>query len=216
MAASDARTGFEKALAALVGVAALVASLLAVLQVDTGRQATRASLLSSRSPVKIFEAIAASGIYHDFHISSSRDASALGIEALARQIAALKVREAAFMGALGRADYAAVARLQAVAKEMEAISLESRGVDPGARAAMLPSLQDLARSVEDLNELVDESSTYSVRQSRTIIGLSLVAIAAALFGLAAVLKAGAAGRIALGVGAAALLGSAGWGAAALF
>lgn len=211
-----ARTAFERTLTVLVGVAAVVAALLATLQLDAGRKGDRASLQGSRLPVTIFEAIAASGIRSDFHLNRIRQSGALGIEGLSRQIAALPVEGlGGYTSRLGQADAAASKSLEAAAKEMLGISPRSRGVDPATTAVILATVKDLRRQVALQGESVDDSNRYSVQGSRAVFGLSLAAIAAALLGLAAVLRAGPGGRIAIAAGAVALLGSLGWGTWAL-
>jgi hypothetical protein len=205
------RSPFERVLAVLVGVTALVASLIAVLQVDWGRKSERSSLLSARLPVQIFEGIAASGNRTTFHLRSTQDAVAFGLEALARQLAAFKfpdVREAE--RAIGVADLRASERLRAITGEMASIDLESRGVDSRSVRALTASVAQLQETTRVQNREADRSDVYGDRQDRTVFALSLVAIAGALLALAAVLRKGAGGRISMGAGTLALVASAAW------
>jgi hypothetical protein len=201
-------TGFEKLLTILVGVAAVVAALLATLQLDAGRKGDRATLEGSRLPVKIFESIAASGIRSDFHINRLRQANALGLEGLSRQLTALPSQgSTGYEARLGQADVEASKTLAAAAKEMLEIDPRSRGVDPPTATAITAEAQDFAKQLARQSEAIDESNRYSDQGARAVFGLSLAAIAAALLGLAAVLRAGPGGRIAVAAGALALLGS---------
>lgn len=208
------KSRFEQTLTVLVGIAAVVAASLATLQLDAGRKGDRASLLGARLPVRIFERIAASGIRSNYHIETARNSIGLGLEGLARQLTAARASGAAadFETSLGGSQFAASKRLQAAAAEMEKIDPRSRGVDPATAAAILATVQQLQQDVKRQGELVDASSRYGSQGSRAIFGLSLAAIAAALLGLAAVLRLGAGGRIALVAGTVALVASVGWGA----
>ena len=209
-----AKSRSEQMLTVLVGVAAVVAALLATLQQDAGRKGDRASLLGARLPVQIFERIAASGIRSNYHIETARNSIGVGLEGLARQLTAARASGAAadFETSLGASQFAVSKRLQAAAVEMEKIDPRSRGVDAKTTAAILATTNQLGQDVKRQGRYVDESSRYGSQGSRAIFGLSLAAIAAALLGLAAVLRTGAGGRIALGAGTIALVASIGWGA----
>lgn len=205
------RSRFERVLAVLVGVTALVASLVAVLQVDWGRKSERSSLLAARLPVQIFEGIAASSNRTTFHLRSQQDAVAFGVEALARQIAAFKypdVRDAE--RAIGVAEFRASERLRSIATEMASIDPATRGVDARSVHALTASLGELAEASREQNREADRADLYGKRQNRTVFALSLVAIAGALLALAAVLRKGAGGRISLGAGTLALAFSLVW------
>jgi hypothetical protein len=209
-------TRFERILALLVGLTALVASLLATLELDSGRKGDRASLLGARLPVQIFEGIASSQLRSDFHLNTQREAVGVGIAALSRQITALRAgQQLAFEGVVGRADYAASRRLQAAAREMAAISPESRGVDRHTAETILVTTKALKEQVRMQGKVIDRANRFSNRDGKAVFALSLVAISAALLGLAAVLKAGPGGRIALTAGALALALSIAWGGFAL-
>ena len=211
------KTRFERTLAFLVGATALVAALLATLQLDAGRKSNRATFLSARLPVRIFEDIAASGLRGDFHLNTGREASAVALQALTRELTVLKRHDPAlaFELALGKSDFDASKHIAAAAKEMAAISPASRGVDPATQAAILATIPQERTLVAKQGHQVDLSNTYGTEQNRSVFALTLVAIAAALLGLAAVLRAGPGGRIALVAGTIALLLSVAWGALAL-
>lgn len=208
------KTRFEHAVAALVGVTAVLAALLAVLQLDAGRKGNRAGLLAARVPVQIFGDLAASSLRDDYHTNTLRESAGAGILALAHESAALQ-RLARPQLYLGFSDFKASSRMLEAAQEMKAVTLASRGVDARTRSAIEATLPDINREVKRQGQLVDDSNEFGVRQNRAVFGLSLVAIAAALFGLAAVLKAGSGGRIALATGAGALMLSLLWGVLAL-
>jgi hypothetical protein len=205
------RSRFERLLAVLVGITALVASLIAVLQVEWGRKSERSSLLAARLPVQIFEGIAASGTRTTFHLRSQQDFVALGLEALARQIASFKhpdVRDAE--RAIGVAEFRASERLRAIGGEMASIDPAARGVDPLTLRALTASLSELDQASREQNREADRADLYGKRQNRTVFALSLIAIAGALLALAAVLRKGAGGRISLGAGTVALALSLVW------
>ncbi len=211
------RTSFEKALAVLVGLTALVASLLATLELDAGRKGDQAALLGARLPVQIFQGIAASQLRGDFHLNTQREAGATGLQGLARLLSSFREHGALdFEDPLGRSQFAASKRLRAAALEMAAIPPASRGVDPVTTRAILATTKELAAQVRVQGQVIDRANAYSSRDGKAVFALSLVAIAAALLGLAAVFKAGPGGHIALGAGGVALALSAAWGLLALF
>jgi hypothetical protein len=88
-------------------------------------------------------------------------------------------------------------------------------VDAHTRAVLALTLDDMAGSVEELNDQLAMAERYGIRGTRAIFALSLLAIGAVLLGLAGVMGATRTGRIALGASAVALLLSVGWAAAAL-
>jgi hypothetical protein len=208
-------TRFEQTLAVLVGLTALVASLVATLELDSGRKGDRAAILGARLPVQIFEGIASSQNRSDFHLNTERQASALAIEALARQSSSLQENALDFEQLIARADLAASRRLRVAAMEMARIDPESRGVDSHTAKTILVTTKELRNQVEIQGSVIDRANKYSGRDGKAVFALSLVAIAAALLGLAAVLKAGPGGRIALTAGALALALSVAWGSLAL-
>ncbi|MFN2467086.1 MAG: hypothetical protein ABR521_02995 [Gaiellaceae bacterium] len=212
--AGTGRSAFDRLLGVLVGLTAAFAALLATLQLDASRQGDRAAQLSARLPVRIFEQIAASGLRSSFHLDSQRDAASLGIESLSRQISALRAEDAGEV-AVGRADFRASQRALEAARAMERIDPASRGVDRATAAAILATTQELREQVAEQGRQVDLSERYSARGGKSVFALSLVAIAAALLGLAAVFRGGPGGRIALTAGALALAGSGAWGVWAL-
>jgi hypothetical protein len=208
-------TRFERTLAVLVGSTALLASLVATLELDSGRKGDRAAILGARLPVQIFEGISSSQNRSDFHLNTRRQASALGIEALARQTSSFQEDGLDFEQLIARADLAASRRLRVAAMEMARIDPESRGVDPHTARTILITTNELQSQVEIQARVIDRANKYSGRDGRAVFALSLVAIAAALLGLAAVLKAGPGGRIALTAGTLALALSVAWGSLAL-
>jgi len=208
-------TRFEQILAVLVGLTAVVAALLATLQLDASRQGDRAAQLSARLPARVFEHIAASTLRSSFHLDSQRDGAGLAVEALGRQLAVLEKGGPDFEDAIGRAHLKAAERAIEAAKAMEKIDPASRGVDRLTREAILATIPQLNALVAEQGRQVDLGDRYSARGSKSVFALSLVAIAAALLGLAAVFRAGAGGRIALAAGALSLALATGWGAWAL-
>ncbi len=209
------KSRFEQLLSTLVGLTAVTAALLAVLQLDASRRGDRAAQLGARMPVRIFEQIAASGLRSTFHLDTQRDSHGLALQALSRQLAVLKAGGPESESAIGTADFEAAQRALRAAKAMERITPESRGVDPRTRAAILATPKLLNEQVRLQGIQVDLAERYSARGTKSVFALSLVAIAAALLGLSAVFRSGPGGRIALGSGAVALSLAVGWGVWAL-
>jgi hypothetical protein len=88
-------------------------------------------------------------------------------------------------------------------------------VDAHTRAVLALTIDDMAGSVEELNDQLALAERYGTRGSRAVFALSLLAIGAVLLGLAGVMGATRTGRISLGAATVALLLSVIWAGAAL-
>jgi hypothetical protein len=206
------RTGFERWLAIVVGVAAVVAATLAVLQVDTAKQEERALLLSSRLAVRAFEGTAGTLPRSSFQIGSLQAALKLGLEATARQLAAFDQPAAAEVEtAIGQADSAASMELASIAEKMGAVPTADSGLDPATLRLLSLTDSDLRRLVAEQNRQVDLAEAAGQRGSRTVFAISLLALGAILAGLAGVIGRSTPGRIVLLAATVAILASMGWG-----
>ncbi|HYU57300.1 MAG TPA: hypothetical protein VEO00_04530 [Actinomycetota bacterium] len=210
------KTSFEKWLAVLVGLAAVVASLLATLQTHSSKREELSLEIANRLSVAIFERIAGSAPVQSFSLASSQDALTVGLNGTARLIAAFDHPDVAETAvAIGNASNAASDRLVRLATTMGTPPGEESGVDAHTREVAAATDDQLNALVAEQNRAVDVANRFGERGNRAVFGLSLLALGAVLLGLAGVVGEGGAGRIAIVAGSAALGLSILWGASAL-
>jgi hypothetical protein len=236
---------FGRILAALVGLAALVAALLGALQMDASTRGTRAQSEAARLSVSIFEGLAVQGLVSSFQLGSLQRAIVPSAESIARSIEGLDSADVApFEDALAAAYAAAADRMLAVARDMSVPPGPDDGTDPHTQQVfdeLVPDLsvlfdavasgeppeqspeeiaalgrEGLDRMVKEQNRQVDLANVYGSRSNRTVFALSILALAAVLLALAGVTGEGSTGRVAMWSGAVALLAAIAAGASALF
>jgi hypothetical protein len=210
------RSRFERALAILAGLAAVLAAFLATLQVDASRWEEQAMVTATRLAVRVFEASAATGLLSMYQFQAEREAALLSIDASARDLLAAQTPAvAAAQRAIATAEARAAERLTVAGGAMSQPPGEGSPVDAHTRAVLGLTVDDMAGSVEELSDQLALAERYGTRGNRAVFGLSLVAIGAVLLGLAGVMGATRTGRISLGASAVALLLSVIWAGAAL-
>ena len=210
----EGKTRFDRWLGALVGVAAITASLLATLEMASGKQEEGAFTKASRLAVRISTRVAVSGLRTSLEGSAFTQAASLGLEATNRQLAALRSGDEA-AAAIALADELASHRLLDLATRLAEEPSSESGVDPEAREALAATNPELRRLVAEQNRQVDLAERYGGRENAAIFGLSLLAVAAVLLGLAGLIGEGRQGMRILAVATVTLAVSIGWGAAAL-
>ncbi|MBI4260368.1 MAG: hypothetical protein HY658_07365 [Actinobacteria bacterium] len=214
--ASAGRTPYERVLAALVGAAALMAALLATLEMHAGKREERALVMASRLSTAIFEGTAASGVASTFQLSVLKQSIEPGLAGAARLEASLDDPELIDVEfAIAMAQAAAQERIFAVAQAMGAPPGSDSGLDAHTVEVLNRPLETLSEVSEEQNRQVDLAERFGERSNRAVFALSLVAIAAVLLGVAGVIGRSPAGRVALVSAGAVLVLSAGWGASAL-
>jgi hypothetical protein len=210
------RSRFERALAILAGLAAVLAALLATLQVDASRWEEQAMVTATRLAVRVFEASAATGLLSMYQFQAEREATLLAIDASARDLLAAQAPAVAeTQRAMATAEARAAERLTVAGEAMSRTPGEASPADPHTRAILALTVDDMAGSVEELNDQLALAERYGTRSNRAVFALSLLAIGAVLLGLAGVMGETRTGRISLGASAVALLLSAVWAGAAL-
>ncbi len=213
---SSGRTRFDRWLSVLVGVAAILAALLATAQVDAGKREEHALHLASRLSVRIFEGTAGGSPRFSFEINSLQHATTLAIVSTAAQIGVLNMPETAdAIQARAEADVRAADRLIRIAQSMGAIPPASSGLDAATRELVGSEPGDLEAVVAEQNRQMDIADRYGERGNRTLAGLSLLALGAVLIGLAAVLGRSVPGHVVAAAATLALAAAAAWGVAAL-
>jgi hypothetical protein len=202
---------YDRVLVVLVGLTPVVAALLAVLQLDSGRRADRSSTEASRLTIVLYEDIAGSILDAHFKVNALSQQIALQQRGLSRTLVA--AGDAAET-AQAQADLAAATRLGALNETTTGLPSGAAGItalDGERRAAA----DRWTAQIGDQNAEIAETDRYGRRGSRAVFGLALVAMAGALLGLAGVLGSGQPGWIVLGTGAASLVAAAAAGASGL-
>lgn len=189
-------TRFDRLTALLIGTIAVLAACLAVVQMAQSQAEGRANILTSRITVDLSGRLSASADQETFMIGSSQRAIQLEIDGTSRQIVALDTGDAAADG-IGKSDVNAGERLLAIAAEMGTPPAESGPIDAYARHLLVAPIEALIAEVTEQNRLVDVANDASNRSSMAVLGLSMVALAGVLVGLAAVVGEGRAGRLTL-------------------
>jgi hypothetical protein len=187
-------TPHHRRLAALVGVAAILAAALGALQMHDGSQEGRASARASRLSAEIARGLAIDGLVSAFHLPTAQTVIAVGLEATSRALAAFEAEEGVPVAtAAADADTAAVERLTAILDAMVATPGPESGVDPATLETLARDLEALSAMTIEQNAAVDRAERYSKRGDRAVLALSIAAVAAVLLGLAGIVGAGRAG-----------------------
>jgi hypothetical protein len=208
---------FEKVLAILVGLAAVVAALLGTLEVDANKRQEQAQALGVRLTVQIFGTLAGSAPPADAGAQASQVAILRGLAANARRIASAPLpATAAFESALADADERASNDLGPVVDSVSKAPDAASGVDPTTRSVIASTTDDATKLLVRQSRVLDTANRFGSRGSRAVFGLSILALAVVLLGLSAVLGAASRGGITMVLGAVALVGAAGAGASALW
>ena len=210
------RTRFHKWVALLAGLAAVLATLLATLDMHSNKREEQALSRSARLSVEIFGRIAGSSPVQTAGYQATATGTSRAIESLARRIVGRDFPGTEdFELALGQADERAAERLQSLAESVGGVPAEASGVDAHTREVIGTDVQELTPLVEEQNRQRDVADRFFERGTRSVYALSILALAAVLIGLAAVLGQRGGGSITLVVAGLAILFAIGWGGSAL-
>jgi hypothetical protein len=208
---------FRRWLAALVGIVAVTAALLAALESDSGRREEEALVRSSRGSVQIFAEIAGSAPRTQFTANSVRRSLQTDIGASARVVvtrrASAQATEVAL--AISQAETAAAGRYVQAVRAMARVPPDAP-IDPTTSVLLTSDLRRVRGVLEEQNRQADLADRYGTRQERAMFAIALVAISAVLLGLAGLVGERRAGVISLSVAGVALVVAVAWGASALF
>jgi hypothetical protein len=182
---------FDLVAAMLIGAIAVMAAILAAIQIDAGQTSSRAQMRAARLAADLATRISVSAEAGDAALANQQAALMLGMRSAGLGLAAAKA---------GDADGLAVAdaeqqAYQALQQALAATSASSGGspVDPYAAGLINASTPDLQAEVAEQNRQVDIANQAGDKEQRAVFGLSLLALAGVLTGLAAVLREGRAG-----------------------
>lgn len=193
--------GFKVWVAVLVGATAISAVTLAWVEAENGRRGDAALIDATRQALAVFVDLGASGPRYQFELDSIRRSTTLDARSTARTATVSTEDLEAFRVALGlaTADNAASRRLLEVSQHMQALPDGAEGLDERASQALrVRSEEDVEGLYEAQAAALHRADVVGVRQLRALYGLSLVAIAASLVGLAGLLGSGRGGFLAIG------------------
>jgi hypothetical protein len=189
----------KRLLAAVAVMGAVVAALLAGLQVHLANQEQRAQLLAGRHAVKLYATVSSSSALATFATQSKLTAIDLEIRGLARRFVAIGTGTAGEVElAQGRADEAASLRVMELAQAMGRPPGASSRVDAATRTALTATPEDWSALVTEQNRLVDQANRTGSRANRVVVALTLTAVASAFLGLAGALDTARPAMVAAG------------------
>jgi hypothetical protein len=207
-AAADlwAERRFDLVAALLIGVIAMLAAVLAVIQIETAQASGRAQVEAARLTADISARLEVSTTAQSQVVVEQQEALALAIQGTDRSIVGLQDNDTGSL-AVGQAEHQAAADLGSA---LAATSATSGGapLDSYTSGLLTATMQQLVAEVNEQNRQVDLANDAGTRNSRSILGLSFLALGGVLTGLAAVMREGRAGWIAL-LAAVAMAGAAG-------
>lgn len=189
------QASYDRIAAVLIGVIAILAAVFAVQQAHEGLAGTRAQVEGARLAADAAARIGASSTADAAGLRAQQDALVVGITGTSRQIEALTAGHEPAL-AVGAAHVAASQRLGAAVTE----SIATTGGEPldGYTAGLINATnEEIVAIVEEQNRQVDLSIAAGEHQLVAVLGLSLVALAGVLAGIAAVLGRGKAGWLLL-------------------
>lgn len=190
---------FERLTALLIGLIAIVASVLVVIQTTASLDEARGNAEARRLASEITTRLIASGSLQAYAGINGQRALLVSLEGNSRAIVAIGTGDAA-QQAIGEAATVAGDRLATIALAMGATPDEDSPLDPYARTVLSGTTADVLVILERQNAAADAAALASERSSRAVMGLSLIALAGVMAGLAAVVGPGRAGRALLALG----------------
>jgi len=213
------RDRFERTVTLLIGVATVLAALLVNLELSSHRREARASSEGSRLAVSAFRTMTTGSLDVGAKTTALVRVSDLAFNSRAHVIAAKSDFQMSLLAKaeVGSADRSAAAYLRTVGFTVPVSQLVQSlsGVQTQLLGAAADREQRFADGVTQSNEQVDRADRYARRGSRATLALAFLASAGALFGLAAVLRAGRAGWVAVGTGALGVIAAAAVGVSTL-
>jgi hypothetical protein len=205
---TDDETLFDRLTALLIGLIAVTAASLVLVQTVNGEAEARASAQATRLSVAASARLQAGSVHLQFAIGSLQQAVVLQLEGTSQQIVGLQGGDDVSQ-VRGESDQAAGERLFEIAQTMGAEPDDDSPVDAYVRELLTSSTVAAAEMVVEQNRQVYLAQDAGERAGRAVLGLSFIALAGVLVGLTAVFGEGRAGRLtlimaSLGLGAAVL------------
>ncbi len=188
---------FNTATTVLIGVVALAAAVLTILQSGYGLDSTRAQERAARLSADAAARLTASSLAEDAAFRGKQDVLVIGMLGVGREIAAQPLGDEAGL-AVGAAEQAASTSLSSTVDSTMATSGKAP-VDPYTAGLIAATTDSINAEVTGQNHQVDIANDTGSRSNRVVLGLSLLALGGVLAGIAAVLNVGRPGWITLGV-----------------
>jgi len=201
MIAPDAATGlrlghrFDLLVAVLLGSIAVLASLLAVVQIGTSQQSARAHAEAARLTADLSARLQVSGMVQQVLVSQEQASLALSLEGANRALAGTTSGDEIAVE-IGLAELAASTALEE-ARTATARTVSGPPLDAYTAGLIDATIDQLTVEVSEQNQQVDLAGDAGARNTRSILGLSFLALAGVLTGLGVTLREGRAGWSAL-------------------
>jgi hypothetical protein len=205
---------FDLVAAILIGSIALMAAILAVIQIDAGQTSSRAQMRAARLAADVTTRLSVSGAAGDAALSDQQIALLLGMQSAGLGLAAAQAGDADGLAVAAAEQQAYQALRQALTET--AASGGAAPLDPYTAGLLTASTADLRAEVAEQNRQVDLANQTGDREQRAVFGLSLLALAGVLTGLAAVLRDSRAGWTMLAMAGLGVAGTVALAASALF
>jgi hypothetical protein len=204
---------FRATLSTLVGLAAVLAAACAWMQAEASRKESEALVDGARQAVEILRKISASQI----RLGAGDNAAQLAdlLENRSRLHGDLPAGVSPASSALGRADSRTARRIAESFNRATDAARVAELLDEATAESVATSVFELQPLVRSQNRAVDRAGRFGTQQSRASLALALTAVAAALLGLAGLVGANRAGRIAIASASVGLALAVGWSVAGL-
>jgi hypothetical protein len=186
---------FDQLAAIVIGSIAVISALLGLVHTDRSLEAGRANQVASRLAADVSARIAVASVGSNLSYNADEAVLMLGMEGTDTALAALQANQAGAL-AVGQAMYNASGRLKAALAATEATSGGSPADGYAASLLGTTPAQFQAELAEQSRE-IDISTDAGAHDRNAVLGLSFMALAGVLTGLAAALREGRAGWIAL-------------------
>lgn len=190
---------FHQLNAVLIGLIAIVAAMLVVLQTSASLDEARGNAQARRLASELTTRIIATGSLDGYAGVNSQRALFVSLEGNSRALVALGTGDAG-QQAIGDATVTAGDRLTAIALAMGSVPDEASPLDAYARSVMATTSEQFDAILTEQNAAADAAGIASDKSSRAVMGLSVIALAGVMAGLAAVVGPGRAGRALLLLG----------------
>ena len=196
-AAENLRHGqrFDLLAALLLGSIAVLASLLAVVQIGTSQQSARAQAEAARLTTDLSARLQVSAMVQQVIVSQQQAAVALSVQGSSRALAGLTSGDTGAVE-IGTAELSASTALSE-ALTATAHTVSGPPLDAYTAGLIDATIDELVAEVNQQNNQVDLADDADARNTRSILGLSFLALAGVLTGLGVVLREGRAGWFAL-------------------
>jgi hypothetical protein len=191
------QAAYDRLAAVLIGIIAILAAVFAVQQAHEGLAGTRAQVEGARLAADAAARIGASSTATAAGLRAQQDVLLVGLGGTSRQLQALIAADEG-ASAVGAAHASAAERFASAVTE----TIATTGGEPvdGYTAGLINATTgEIVALVEEQNRQVDLAIEAGGHQLVAVLGLSLVALAGVLAGIAAVLGRGRAGWLLLAI-----------------